>query len=536
MSNSLMASNTTSTNPSWAGRQGLDLFGGSWSGSGNELGNSEHIRMMPVKFKMRNSGRDAFLAPGPSAGPRVECTARTDADSIRGAVRRRDRMSGRARNMKINRLPRDDETNGWSRMLPPRTPRPPLAGNVTADWIVLGAGYAGLAAARRLAQLHPDLHIALIDAGEAGENASGRNSGFAIDLPHNVGSSLDELDGSHRFMRLARAAISHLDSAVSEHGIECDWSADGKYHAAVSSRGAKEVLRPFVAELEALQEPFEWVEGEELRRRIGSPHFTAAVFTPGGRLMNPAALTRGLADSLPGNVTLFERSPVTAFENSNGIRLGSPQGQLRAPRMIMAANGFAEQFGFYRRRFLHFVAQASITRRLTDEERAEFGVERPWGLTPANAFAGITMRYTNDHRILIRHGIDYCPSQRFGAQAQQAAKSRHRELFKRRFPTLSRVELEHSWAGFVCLSRNSAPGFGKVADNVWCTVCQNAVGVTKGTVGGMLAADMASGQDNPLIADMESLGSPSSLPARPFLDLGVRARFAWELWSNRHEA
>ena len=36
----------------------------------------------------------------------------------------------------------------------------------------------------------------------------GRNSGFAIDLPHNVGSSLDELDGSHRFMRLARYAIS----------------------------------------------------------------------------------------------------------------------------------------------------------------------------------------------------------------------------------------------------------------------------------------------------------------------------------------
>ena len=89
--------------------------------------------------------------------------------------------------MKISRLPRDDKTNGWSAILAPRAAQPALTGDVAADWVVLGAGYAGLAAARRLAENEPDASIALIDAGEAGENASGRNSGFAIDLPHNVG-------------------------------------------------------------------------------------------------------------------------------------------------------------------------------------------------------------------------------------------------------------------------------------------------------------------------------------------------------------
>ena len=54
-------------------------------------------------------------------------------------------------------------------------------------------------------------------------------------------------------------------------------------------------------------------------------------------------------------------------------------------------------------------------------------------------------------------------------------------------------------------------------------------------IGGLLAADMACGEDNPLIADMESLGSPEPLPPRPFLDIGVRAKFAWELWRNRGE-
>ena len=191
----------------------------------------------------------------------------------------------------ITNIPKYDTTNGWAWNLPPRTPRPHLQEDIRADWIVVGAGWAGLAAARRLAENEPDASIALIDAGEAGENASGRNSGFAIDLPHNVGSSLEELEGSHRFMRLARHAIDYLEEQVTTHGIDCDWSKDGKYHAAVSPRGVDEVLKPFAKELEALGEPFEWVEGDALQGALGSPHFTAAIYTPGGALMSSPGCT-----------------------------------------------------------------------------------------------------------------------------------------------------------------------------------------------------------------------------------------------------
>ena len=438
--------------------------------------------------------------------------------------------------MKINRLPRDDRTNGWSRVLPSRVPKPPLAHDVAADWVVVGAGYAGLAAARRLAENRPNDGIVLLEAGEVGENASGRNSGFAIDLPHNVGSSLDELEGSHRFMRLARAAIAELEKQVAAHAIDCDWSRAGKYHAAASPRGVREVLEPFARELEALGEPFTWLDKSAIAEKTGSAHFAAAVHTPGCVLMNPAALTRGLADSLPDNVTLFERSPIIEWDGRDGVRLATPSGAVRASRMIVAVNGFVERFGILRRRLLQMVAHASLTRPLDEAERQVYGVVDAWGLTPANAFVGITMRYTNDHRILIRQGIEYRPTQRVSEAERLAVGRRHKALFDARFPMLGRVAIEHTWTGFICLSRNGAPGFGQVAPNVWMAVCQNAVGVTKGTIGGLLAADMASGRDNPLIDDMRGLGVPAPLPPRPFLDLGARARFHWELWSNRHEA
>ena len=123
----------------------------------------------------------------------------------------------------IRLLPSDDNSNGWSAILPARTPCDSLHADIRADWVVVGAGFAGLAAARRLAQNCPREQIVLLEAQQVGEGASGRNSGFAIDLPHNVGSSLEELEGSHRFMRLARAAIAELEGQVNTHAIECDW-------------------------------------------------------------------------------------------------------------------------------------------------------------------------------------------------------------------------------------------------------------------------------------------------------------------------
>jgi glycine/D-amino acid oxidase-like deaminating enzyme len=437
---------------------------------------------------------------------------------------------------KIKHLPKDDNTNGWSKILEPRVPKPSLQINVKANWVVIGAGYAGLSAARRLAENRPDDSIVLIEAGEVGENASGRNSGFAIDLPHNLGSSMDELEGSHRFMALARAAIDYHQLQIDKYNIECDWSQPGKYHAAASAKGVEEVLKPFAKELEALNEPYQWIDKADLDNRLGTTHFAAAVHTPGCRLLNPAALVRGLADNLPENVTLYENSPVLSFEQGQNIQLSTDNGQVSADKMILCVNGFADTFGYYQNRLLKFSANASLSRRLTAEERATLACEYNWGLTPANAFAGITMRFTQDHRLLIRQNIYFNPSMRESDSYRANIKMAHKRLFDGRFPMLPNVEMEFTWCGFLCLSENGSPGFGQLGGKVYSAVCQNAVGVTKGTIGGILAADMACNQDNELIAFMQSLGEPNKVPPRPFLDVGVRSKFAWELWKARAEA
>ena len=69
----------------------------------------------------------------------------------------------------------------------------------------------------------------------------------------------------------------------------------------------------------------------------------------------------------------------------------------------------------------------------------------------------------------------------------------HDKAFTARFPMLASVEMAHRWGGRLCLSRNDAPAFGEVDEGLFAAVCQNGLGVAKGTLSGMAAAELASG-------------------------------------------
>ena len=70
--------------------------------------------------------------------------------------------------------------HGWAELLPPRQPCAELVTDKRVAWAVIGAGLTGLACARRLAKLHPEQEILLLDARCVGQGASGRNSGLFL--------------------------------------------------------------------------------------------------------------------------------------------------------------------------------------------------------------------------------------------------------------------------------------------------------------------------------------------------------------------
>src|SRR5699024_7255350 len=80
----------------------------------------------------------------------------------------------------ISILPNNDHHNGWSALLDERQPNPVLQQAHNADFLVIGAGFAGLAAARRLAELRPNDSIVVLEAEQVGEGAQGRISSFVV--------------------------------------------------------------------------------------------------------------------------------------------------------------------------------------------------------------------------------------------------------------------------------------------------------------------------------------------------------------------
>ena len=435
-------------------------------------------------------------------------------------------------------LPHDDSSCGWYAALPQQPACKRLQGEQRADFAVIGAGFAGLAAARRLGELLPDKRIILVDAQRVGQGASGRNSGFVIDLPHKF--ALEHPDPAHkqRLLSLNRAAIAQLQGLIERHGIDCQWSHAGKYQGAVGQRGLA-YLQHFEKLLTNLGEPFRLVERDELAQVLGNTYYSRAIFTPGCYLMQPAALVTGLAHSLPENVELLEESPITGLQRDGqgGWLLQGSQGTIRTEQLLLGTSIFTQEFGYLRNRLLPVMTFASWTRPLSDAELAAFGGQLDWGLTPAD-HAGTTVRMTQDRRLIIRNTYKHVP--KYGKSTsdgmRESVRADHRKAFLARFPQLADVPFSHTWGGVYAISRNFTNFFGELEPGVFASACDNGVGAAWGTISGTLLAEMAVGSDSAQLRDIQAVtGMPSLNPPEPFLGLGVRSRIRLAAWNSRSE-
>lgn len=435
-------------------------------------------------------------------------------------------------------LPHDDASCGWYAALPEQPAVTRLKGEQRADYAVIGAGYAGLAAARRLAEHHPQARILLVDAQRVAYGASGRNSGFVIDLPHKF--ALEHPDPTHkqRLLQLNRAAIDQLQNLVQAHDIDCQWSHAGKYQGAVGPRGMA-YLDHFEHLMRDLGEPFRRVDSGELAKVTGTSHYSGAIYTPGCYLMQPAALVKGLSRSLPENVELLEESPIHRLERDSQGHwvLAGEHGMIRTPQLLLGTSIFTREFGYLRNRLLPVMTFASWTRPLTDAEMATYGGELDWGLTPAD-HAGTTVRMTQDRRLIIRNTYKHVP--KYGKSTSDALRAdvrkAHRKAFVARFPQLADVPFSHTWGGVYAISRNFTNFFGELETGVYASACDNGVGAAWGTISGTLLADLAVGAVSTSLRDIQAVtGMPSLNPPEPFLGLGVRSRIRLAAWNSRSE-
>jgi glycine/D-amino acid oxidase-like deaminating enzyme len=431
-------------------------------------------------------------------------------------------------------IPFNHNQPGWPAGEHSFSPQPALQGDITADWVIVGAGFAGVAFARRLAEINPNLKIIIVEAHSTQQSASARNSGFVIGLPHNIGSSTAELKKANAYRNLLQEGIRQLEQVISQHHLKCDWERVGKYHCQAEP-GNDAILKEYASHLDLMNEPWQMSDSEELYQKLGTHFYSKGIYTPGCVLVNPAQLIAGMNACLPENVQRFDNTPVLGIRYGSMAEVLTPFGVIKTPKVMLATNALSPELRSGLSRQAAMATFASITDPLTDEQLATLPPMQSWGLTPVNAIAGATFRFTSDRRFLIRqHVIPALRGQVNAARTYEATRL-HEHLFKKVYPTLGSVKITHTWSGTISVTRNGAPEWGML-NKFLCTAggC-NGAGISKQTVAGTLLADFMMKQDNPHIADMLSLGKANVMPPSPALDIGIALSLMKERYLGRKE-
>lgn len=370
-------------------------------------------------------------------------------------------------------------------------PAPALQEAVQADVLVVGGGFAGLSAALEMAQR--GLSVVLLEADRIGSGASGRNGGQAIVGYASGQEPFEQQLGAADAARawdMSVQAIDLIEQRIAEHGIACDWRRGYVY---VADRPAKvRALREEIDGLQARGIDCTWAEGDAVRGLIDSPRYVAAARENRSGHLHPLKYALGLARAAQAaGVRIHEHSPVTSLQRGGTLVARTAQGQVSARFGVLAGNCMLPEFGP--------AVAPEITPRIMPVGTYIIGTDP---LDPAqcerlipglaavcdNNFVLDYFRFSADHRMLFGGRVSY--TTRTPARLKETMTERMAQVF----PDLRGVPVAYVWGGFVDISMNRAPDFGRLGENLYYLQGFSGHGVALTGLAGQLVADAVAGQ------------------------------------------
>ena len=422
----------------------------------------------------------------------------------------------------------NDESCSWINDLNKRSNIKILNKDKSCEWLIVGAGYTGLSAARKLAKLHPNQKIIIIDAQIAGEGASGRNSGYLVDTTLNDGfTSNKDLSNYKKKTDIHQLGIDAVKKFIKKNKIDCDWNEAGKYFASSNNKDEK-ILINFSKTLSKLNFEFNLFNKKELKRKLGTNFYNLGLYTKGGILLHPGKLVRAMVNKLPDNVELIEKSQLLEWKKYiDKVLCQFANNRIITKKIIFCTNGFLRSLGIKENYNFPLTLTASMTRPLTDDEFKFIGQPKEWGVLPVKPM-GATIRMTKNRRILIRNTVEIYDPLKMSNKELKKRSLIQKLGIKKRFPNLSSDIIESSWSGIVSRTSNGSQIFEKIDNNIYAAGCYNGSGIGVGTLFGEQIAMKASNEHTKEIEIIEKRIKPTWLPPQPFLNLGVKSRLIYE--------
>ncbi len=371
-------------------------------------------------------------------------------------------------------------------------PAAALTGSHDADVVVVGAGFAGLSAAIELARR--GMQVVVLEADRICSGASGRNGGQALVGFASGQETLEAQlgkDAARRAWDMSLQGIDLIDQRIAEFAIDCD-RVKGYLQVADSPRKA----RALEQELRQAERDYglhcEWIDGAALRGAIDSPLYCAAGYETVSGHLHPLRYGLGLARAARQlGVRIHEHSPVVALDRGRRLQARSAQGSVRADFAVLAGNCTLPEYGPQVAPEISARIMPVGTYAVATEPLGQARCERLIAHRAAvcdNNFALDYFRCSDDHRLLFGGGVSYT------THTPRDLADSMRARMTRVFPELASVAITHVWGGFVDISMNRMPDFGRLADNLYYLQGFSGHGVASTGLAGQLVAQAIAGQ------------------------------------------
>ncbi|GBR17093.1 NAD(P)/FAD-dependent oxidoreductase [Gluconobacter frateurii] len=364
----------------------------------------------------------------------------------------------------------------------------PLAGQTSAETVVIGAGLTGISTALHLAEVGKD--VVVLDTHEPGWGASGRNGGQVNPglktPPEQVLKDFGPTIGA-RLVDNAWNAPDLVFDLIARHSIDCDAARGGTIRAATAS-SQLDALRELTRQCENYSGPATWLTAADMMQRTGASVYAGGMIDARGGQIDPLAYTRGLAKAaISAGARIHDQSRVrSVVRRGTGWAVATDRGEVVAQSVVMATNGYSGRLlDKMRRSIIPLFSAIVATEPLPGALRAKILAKRE----VVYELGEITTYYRVDAQGRFLMGGRSASHDLHGPDAFPYLKARALKLW----PELKTIQWTSGWNGQLAMTLDHYPHYHEPARGLVACLGYNGRGVAMATLMGQNLADVLQG-------------------------------------------
>ena len=402
--------------------------------------------------------------------------------------------------------------------------QPSLEGQLSADAVIAGAGFAGLSTALELAA--QGAKVIVLEREFAGAGASGRNAGYLAGgqgLEYELFLKRVGHEQARKIVGFYDEGVAYVERKLVEHGIECDYNPSGIIRAGIHSSQEKKLRESMQTGIE-LGSPAQFLDAAQMRARGIPPAFLFGCHVPSGGTLDPGKLVSGLRRAaLQAGVRIFEDTALQSWSEGPVLKVHTARGSASAPFLVLATNAYTPQLGLLKDKVLPLRVSAIETERLSSAQLAALGWPRREGLVTSHWTMESHRLTARNTLVLTTKQLRYVYGSRTPNVPDDAAYRALAQALRERFPMVGDVAIRSCWSGYISFAYDALPVVGEAGEhrNVLYAAGCSGHGVGTQSLMGQLLADRIRGIEHPLLAALRHK-TPTMLP-EPLQWCAVRA-------------